>query len=223
MPDLSTIVQQISIIALPLLLAITLHEVAHGWMALKLGDTTAKGLGRLTLNPIKHIDPVGTIAVPLAVWFLSGFSFVFGWAKPVPVSTRAFKNPRRSMAIVALAGPAANLCMAFAWLAVALFSVHVLDGMPWVARPLELMGGYGVQINLVLAALNLLPLPPLDGGRVLAGAVPMSVAQTLDRVEPYGLLILIALFYLGVIGHVLPPLMAALYWIVRLPFLLIGA
>ena len=220
MLDINLFIQQVSIYALPVLLAITLHEVAHGWVALKFGDSTAKALGRLSLNPLKHIDPVGTIIVPLIMLMSSGY--VFGWAKPVPVSTRPFKHPRRDMAWVALAGPAANIAMAVMWLFVVLFAIYALQGLPWLGRPLVLMAGVGVSINIVLAALNLLPLPPLDGGRILAGLVPLSMARVIDRIEPYGIWILLALLVSGALGFVLSPVVQTLHWIMYAPFGLAG-
>ncbi|KUJ72223.1 peptidase [Thiomicrospira sp. WB1] len=194
--------QTLAVWSLPVLLAITLHEVAHGWMASRLGDQTARMLGRVTLNPFKHIDPIGTVLVPLALLFLGGF--VFGWAKAVPVSQRNFKRPQRDMAWVALAGPAANLVMALGWLAlikVAMSLGATLEsGGTGSAQFLLYAGVAGVTINLLLMVLNLLPLPPLDGSRVLAAFLPRKWVWHYYRLEPYGLFILLGLLFLGILG-----------------------
>ena len=200
-----TIVQTLAVWALPVLFAITLHEVAHGWVARAFGDHTAAAQGRLTLNPIKHIDPVGTILVPIVFLLLPG-NFLFGWAKPVPVSARNLPHPRRDMAIVAAAGPFANLAMALAWgLLLKLSLTQDPESGLWIG--LRLMANAGIVINLVLMVLNLLPLPPLDGGRVLAGVVPPAWAYRLDRIEPYGFVILIVLMVTGLLGPILHPAM----------------
>jgi Zn-dependent protease len=203
-----TLPQFIAVAALPLLFAITVHEVAHGWVAKYLGDPTAQRLGRLTLNPIKHIDPVGTILVPavlLILGSLSGRPFVFGWAKPVPVTWENLRNPKRDMAIVAIAGPLANLVMAVLWGLVVKLSASLPPDADWLALPLAYMGGFGIIINAVLMVLNLLPLPPLDGGRVAVGLLPGPLAWQLARVEPYGFFILLALLATNVLGMILYP------------------
>jgi len=198
------LVQKIAIWALPVLFAITLHEVAHGWAALKLGDPTAKMLGRLSLNPIKHIDPMGTVVVPLVMLLLPG-GFLFGWAKPVPVSYANLRNPKRDSALVAAAGPLANLAMALLW-ALFIKLVPLIPGLtPGPMMGLTLMGQAGIVINVVLMVLNLLPLPPLDGGRVLMGLVPNNVGAQLARIEPYGFIILVGLLVTGVLGTILSP------------------
>jgi Zn-dependent protease len=204
MPDLNTLVQKLAIWALPVLLAITLHEVAHGWMARALGDNTAAAQGRLSLNPLKHIDPVGTLLVPAVLLLLGGF--LFGWAKPVPVDFRNLRNPKKDMAIVAIAGPAVNLVMAFGW---ALLLKYVLTqdieaGGLWLG--MAQMSIAGISINLILMVLNLLPLPPLDGGRVAVGLLPMRQAIALSKIEPYGFVILIVLMATGMLGRILGPL-----------------
>lgn len=196
-----TLIQKIIVWSVPVLFAITMHEVAHGWAARHLGDPTAHMLGRLSLNPIKHVDPVGTILVPALMLILGGF--LFGWAKPVPVSARNFKNPRRDMALVALAGPASNLLMAILWALI--IRIGLAIHVPWLSMPLALMGQAGVIINVILLVLNLLPLPPLDGGRVLAGIIPPRMAATLDRVEPFGFIIIVALLATGVLNVILAP------------------
>lgn len=191
-------VQQIVIWAIPVLFAITVHEVAHGWVARRLGDPTAMMLGRLTLNPIKHIDPVGTVLIPLLLFLMGGF--VFGWAKPVPVTWENLKNPKRDMVLVAAAGPGANLLMACFWAVVmklALLSTATL--------PLNYVGQAGVAINVTLMVLNLLPLPPLDGGRVVYGLLPDPLAWKFGRIEPYGFIILLVLLVTGILSKVLGP------------------
>ena len=200
--------QLLSVWALPVLFAITLHEVAHGWTARHFGDMTAAQLGRLSLNPIKHIDPVGTVIVPAVLLFLGGF--VFGWAKPVPVNMFHLHNPKRDMAVVAAAGPAANLVMVLGWALIAKLGVSMYGTLDWVAVPLILMGQAGIAINLVLMLLNLLPLPPLDGGRVVAGVLPDNLSYQYGRIEPLGLFILLGLLALGVLGKILSPPYTAL-------------
>ncbi|VAW76364.1 FIG004556: membrane metalloprotease [hydrothermal vent metagenome] len=198
-----SLAQQIAAWLLPVLLAITVHETAHGWVARRFGDKTAEMQGRLTLNPLKHIDPVGTILVPGLMLLLPG-GFVFGWAKPVPVDWRNFKRPKQDMAWVAAAGPISNLLMALGWALMA----RVAIGVPmevWVKAPLLFMGVAGVFINTILMVLNLLPLPPLDGGRVLTGLLPSSYAYRFARIEPYGFFILVALLVTGVLGSVMWP------------------
>ena len=203
MSGLSTF-QLIAVAILPLLFAITVHEVAHGWMAKRLGDPTAERLGRLTLNPIKHIDPVGTILVPGILLALGGF--VFGWAKPVPVTWENLRHPKRDMAIVAAAGPGVNLIMAVIWAVVAKIGTALPDELSWAAVPLSYMGIAGVSINVVLMVLNLIPLPPLDGGRVAVGLLPGRMAYALSRVEPYGFFILIGLLLTGLLGFIMHPI-----------------
>ena len=200
-----SMIQQASVMALPLLLAITLHEAAHGWIAEKFGDKTARRLGRVTLNPIKHIDPLGTVALPLLMFFTTGF--LFGWAKPVPVDPRNLHNPRRDMAWVALAGPAANLFMMIMWGVIGRIGVHLHGaGMEWVAMPLIYMGGFGILINAILMVLNMFPLPPLDGGRILVSILPPSLANKVSAIEPYGIVVLIVLLVSGILWKLVGPL-----------------
>ena len=205
MPVEFSLVQTIAIWALPVLFAITLHEVAHGYAARRLGDPTAASQGRLSLNPIKHVDPVGTVVVPIVLLLLSklmGGGFLFGWAKPVPVDYRRLRNPRRDMALVAAAGPLANLAMAIGWgllLKLAL-AMNATEGL-WLG--LRYMAVAGIVVNLVLMVLNLLPLPPLDGGRVLAGLLPLPLAYRYAKLEPYGLLIVIGLLATGLLSKIM--------------------
>jgi Zn-dependent protease len=203
MSGLSTY-QLLAVAILPLLFAITVHEVAHGWMAKRLGDPTAERLGRLTLNPIKHIDPIGTILVPGLLLMLGGF--VFGWAKPVPVTWENLRHPKRDMAIVAAAGPGVNLLMAVIWAVLAKVGTALPDALSSAAAPLYYMGIAGISINIVLMVLNLIPLPPLDGGRVAVGLLPGRFAYALSRVEPYGFFILIGLLVTGVLGLIMHPI-----------------
>ncbi len=205
MPVEFSLVQTIAIWALPVLFAITLHEVAHGYAARRLGDPTAASQGRLSLNPIKHVDPVGTVVVPIVLLLLSklmGGGFLFGWAKPVPVDYRRLRNPRRDMALVAAAGPLANLAMAIGWgLLLKLALAMNADQGLWLG--LRYMAVAGIVVNLVLMVLNLLPLPPLDGGRVLAGLLPLPLAYRYAKLEPYGLLIVIGLLATGLLSKIM--------------------
>lgn len=199
MPIEMTLVQKIVVWAVPVLFAITIHEASHGYAARALGDRTAESLGRLSLNPLRHIDPVGTILVPAVLLVLGGF--LFGWAKPVPVNARNLGHPRRDMALVAAAGPLSNLAMALAWALLLKFALGGGGEGLWLG--LRYMAIAGIVINLVLMVLNLLPLPPLDGGRVLTGLVPEALARRLDRIEPYGLLILVVLLATGLLSQIL--------------------
>ncbi len=210
--------QTIAIWALPVLFAITVHEVAHGWVAKLCGDKTAMMLGRLTLNPIKHIDPVGTILLPLLLVVMST-GFVFGWAKPVPVTIQNLRSPKQDMVWVALAGPVSNGIMALLWLGAMLVGALLLHTSPWVAEPLIYMGQAGVMINVVLMVLNLVPLPPLDGGRIVTGLLPGPLSWQFSRIEPYGFFILIALLATGILGEILGP---AIFGISKLLFSIVG-
>lgn len=194
--DIANTIQTIAIFALPVLFAITVHEAAHGYAARHFGDKTAEMLGRLTLNPLPHIDPIGTIAIPLLLFFVSGGNMLFGYAKPVPVITRNLRNPRRDMVWVALAGPASNFAMGLGW-GLLLLALHGLG----LREPFFLgMCQGGIVVNVVMFALNMFPLPPLDGGRILAGLLPPQGAALLARVEPFGFFIVMALIMSGVLS-----------------------
>lgn len=196
-------VQQLAVWALPVLFAITVHEVAHGWVARYLGDPTAMMLGRLTLNPLKHIDPIGTVLVPAVLILLGGV--IFGWAKPVPITVENLRHPKRDMAFVAVAGPLANLLMALLWALVMKIALLISGMAPMLAMPLTYMGAAGITINTILMVLNLLPVPPLDGSRVVSSLLPDPVAWKFSRLEPYGLIILLGLMITGILGQVLTP------------------
>jgi len=202
MEQLSTI-QLFAIWALPVLFAITVHEVAHGWVASLLGDKTAFILGRLTLNPIKHIDPLGTILIPGILLLLHGP--VFGWAKPVPINSFNLHHPKRDMALVAAAGPGANFIMAILWGGIAKLGITLLQYNFPGALAIGYMGEAGIAINIVLIALNLLPLPPLDGGHILMGLLPKKISLKIGMIAPFGFFILLALLAFGLLGIVINP------------------
>jgi Zn-dependent protease len=200
-----TLIQQICIWAIPVLFAITLHEAAHALIAYRCGDTTAKMFGRLSLNPIRHIDPIGTVLIPILIGVLTQFNFVIGYAKPVPINGNQFRHPRRDMVLVALAGPFSNLLMASLWAGGFKIAtlLHPETSMP--ALFLLATARAGMIINLVLAALNLLPLPPLDGSRVISSILPPRQAIAYEKIEPYGFFILILLVFTGILGKILTP------------------
>lgn len=198
------LVQMLAVGAIPILFAITLHEVAHGWMAQRRGDPTAAILGRLSLNPLKHVDPMGTVLVPLLTLWMGGL--LFGWAKPVPINPRAMRDPKRDMIAVAAAGPGANLLMALGWAMVMRLATSLFAIAPVVAEFLWAMAGLGISFNVLLLIFNLLPILPLDGGRILRGVVPEGFGRQLDALEPYGLIIVVALLLLGAFHVVLGPL-----------------
>ena len=203
MSSIPDIAYTIAVWAAPILFAITLHEAAHGWVANKLGDPTAKNLGRITVNPIKHIDPMGTIVVPLFLAMVS--PFVMGWAKPVPVEPRYFKSPLLDMALVAVAGPASNFVMACIWAMFILLVDMALQPSQLLTFLAE-MGRNGIIINIVLMVLNLLPIPPLDGGRVVAGILPRPLLVPYMQLERYGMIIILLLLVSGLLGKILWPM-----------------
>ncbi len=201
------IVQLIAVAAIPVLLAVTFHEVAHGLVARSLGDRTAEMTGRLSLNPLKHVDPIGTVLVPAI--FLATTQMLFGWAKPVPIGVRNFKNPRRDMVLVAAAGPASNLVMAVIWALIG--KVVAMAGLGGaVGAFIAGMVWFGIFINVILAVFNMLPIPPLDGGRVLSGLLPPRASSRLDAVEPYGLVIVLVLLFTGVLWRIVGPAVQSL-------------
>lgn len=212
--QLDQLIQTITLAALPVLFAITLHEAAHGYVARHFGDMTAYQQGRISLNPMRHIDPVGTVLLPLLTLLFGGI--LFGWAKPVPVNFSALRRPKQDMLWVALAGPASNLFMALGW--------ALLYKMAWVfpgnyfAEPLLGMAEWGIKINVVLMVLNLLPLPPLDGGRIAVSLLPYRQAYQLSKIEPYGMFILIFLAVTPVLGWVLLPLVQMMYKLLSMLF-----
>lgn len=204
--DELSLAQKIAIWVLPVLFGITVHEVAHGWIARHLGDPTAMMLGRLTLNPVKHIDPVGTIVLPLLLMMFT--PFIFGWAKPVPVTWENLRHPKRDMALVALAGPGANLGMGLLWALVVKLGVLYHGSLGAFGDPILYMGIAGIFVNTILLVLNLLPVPPLDGGRVLTGVLPGPLSARVARIEPYGIIILVVLLATGLLGRILWPAIA---------------
>lgn len=202
MTDL-TLIQKIAVWALPLLFAITIHEVAHGVVAYLFGDQTAKLSGRLTINPVKHIDIVGTIIVPVLLLVFGGF--IFGWAKPVPVNPRNLPRPRIEMPIIALAGPVSNFLMALFWAGLAKIGFLIVDSNAWLGIPLVYMGEAGISINVILGLLNCLPIPPLDGGKALYYILPGRLAWYFGRLEPYGFFILVLLLATNILSYVIGP------------------
>ena len=203
--DIANLIQTVAIYALPVLFAITVHEAAHGYAARHFGDDTAYALGRITLNPVKHIDPVGTILMPLMLYFATSGAFLFGYAKPVPVRFGNLRNPKRDMVWVALAGPGANLAQALGW--GILF--YLLIGMGVDERFFLTMCKAGITVNLVMFAFNLFPLPPLDGGRILVGLLPYKQAELVSRVEPWGFFVVMGLVVMGIVDKLwMRPVMA---------------
>ncbi len=202
-------VSRITIWALPVIFAITVHEAAHGYAARHFGDMTAAAAGRITLNPLKHIDPVGTLLVPGLTMLVGGI--LFGWAKPVPVDFGRLRHPKRDMLWVAAAGPASNFMMAMGWA----LAIKLSPMFPtFVSTPLVLMGAAGIMINAVLMVLNLLPLPPLDGGRIAVSLLPYKWAYKFSRIEPYGFIILIVLMFTHILGAILWPFILMVFQLI---------
>ena len=208
-----SLVQKVILGVVPVVFAITVHEVAHGWVASQLGDQTARLLGRLTLNPLKHMDPVGTVILPLLLLMFGGF--VFGWAKPVPVDWRNLRRPRRDMALVAAAGPAANLVMLVLWALFARYLIAQEAALGAAVTPWFYMAGVGMTINIALIVLNLLPLPPLDGSRIVAAFLPPRQAQRYNRLERWGILILLVLLATDILNRIMLPPMRLIYQLVQ--------
>jgi Zn-dependent protease len=212
--QIEQLIQTVAIGAIPVLFAITLHEAAHGYVARHFGDMTADKAGRISLNPLHHIDPVGTILLPLLTLWMGGI--LFGWAKPVPVNFAALRHPKKDMLWVAIAGPASNLAMALGWALV--YKMGLMFPENYFAGPLLGMAQIGIQINVVLMVLNLLPLPPLDGGRVAVSLLPHRQAFQLSKVEPYGMFILIFLAVTPVLGWILLPPVNLMFKLILLIF-----
>ncbi len=210
--DIANLIQTVAIYALPVLFAITIHEAAHGYASRHFGDNTAFMMGRLTLNPLKHIDPIGTIAMPLLLYFATSGAFLFGYAKPVPVNFNNLRNPKRDMIWVALAGPASNFVQALLWsLALVIMAGSGVEEVFFLK-----MAQAGILVNLVMWAFNLFPLPPLDGGRILVGLLPWKQAQWIDKLEPWGFFIVMGLVIAGVVGTLwLQPLMTVGYAVIN--------
>ncbi len=219
--DIVAILKGLTIAALPIILAITMHEVAHGWTAYKLGDPTAKSMGRLTLNPLAHIDPVGTVLLPIILFILSKGTFMFGSAKPVPVNFNNLRNPKRDMALVAAAGPFANVLISIISLVILRVLEHIFvgntigNGSQMVLVPVFGMLEYSIIFNIFLAAFNLLPIPPLDGGRIVVSLLPHRQAYEFSKVEPYGIFIVLILWFTGIAKYIIAPIQIFIVFIVE--------
>ncbi|MGC2165258.1 MAG: site-2 protease family protein [Gallionella sp.] len=212
--QIDQLIQTVSLAAIPVLFAITLHEAAHGYVARHFGDMTAYQQGRISLNPLRHIDPVGTILLPLLTLLLGGI--LFGWAKPVPVNFAALRRPKQDMLWVAIAGPASNLVMALGW--GLFYKIAWSNSANYFAEPMMGMAEWGIKINVVLMVLNLLPLPPLDGGRVAVSMLPHKHAYQLAKIEPYGMFILIFLAITPVLGWIMLPPIQAMFRLISMLF-----
>ncbi len=214
--DIGYWIQMLSLYAIPAVLAITLHEAAHGYAAKRLGDLTAYQQGRITLNPIKHIDVIGTLIVPAVLLLASGGKMAFGWAKPVPVNFAALRNPKKDMFWVAAAGPGANLIMAIGWALI--FKLTLIMPEHYFSSPLLEMAKVGILINLVLMVLNLMPVPPLDGGRIAISVLPHALAYHLAKLEPYGLLVIMLLMASGVLSSIMYPILGSIIGVLSFVF-----
>ncbi len=220
-----SIVQKIAVMALPLMFAIIIHEVAHGWIADKLGDSTARHAGRLTLNPLSHIDPFGTVIMPILLFLLTDGRMVFGYAKPVPINPYNFRDPKKGMALSSLAGPGSNIIMALLFALLLRVALPGLEGVipvnlwNWFAVPTALMFGYGVLINVVLAVLNMIPIPPLDGSRIVYWMLPDRQAAAYYRLEPFGTIIIMFLIMLGVLGKIMWPIILPMLYFLLGPYI----
>jgi Zn-dependent protease len=220
--DFTSTVQKLIIAAIPILVAITFHEVAHGFVANKLGDPTAKMMGRLTLNPIAHIDPIGTIIVPVMLFILSNGAFIFGTAKPVPVNFYNLKRPRRDTALVSAAGPATNIMIAF--ISILLYILIQVIFPPSsssafnqkIMTPLVMMIQYSISFNIFIAAFNLFPVPPLDGGRIATSLLPTKYAYHFSKLEPYGILIVLGLWFTGIAHYIIVPIQTFIEIIIQI-------
>ncbi|WP_028357483.1 site-2 protease family protein [Brackiella oedipodis] len=210
--DFASSVRLITVAIIPIIFAVTLHEAAHGYVASRLGDNSAKAQGRLTLNPLPHIDPIGTIVMPILGFVMGGF--LFGWAKPVPINSRYFKKPRRDIVLVTVAGPLANLLMAILWCLI--FKISHLVGMP--ESFVALMAWFGIRLNITLMVFNLLPIPPLDGGHILMALLPPQYATTLAKIQPYGFIIVILLIAIGVLTPIIMHISEAIWLVLRTLF-----
>ena len=226
--DFISVARQLLIAAIPILIAITFHEVAHGFVANKLGDPTAKIMGRLTLNPIAHIDPIGTIIVPIMLFIFSKGTFIFGTAKPVPVNFNNLRHPRRDSAIVSAAGPTTNIIIAFAsiLLFILVYKIPLLSPSPTfvsqkIIIPFKIMLQYSISFNIFIAAFNLIPVPPLDGGRIVTSLLPPKHSYQFSKLEPYGILIVLGLWFTGIAHYIIVPIQTFIELIIRiflLPF-----
>jgi len=221
--DFISTARQLIIAAIPILIAITFHEVAHGFVANRLGDPTAKMMGRLTLNPIAHIDPIGTIIVPIMLFIFSNGAFIFGTAKPVPVNFHNLRNPRRDSAFVSAAGPATNVIIAFASILLFILihkifpqSISSTSVSQKIMIPLSIMLQYSISFNIFIAAFNLLPVPPLDGGRIVTSLLPTKHSYQFSKLEPYGILIVLALWFTGIAHYIIVPIQSFIKLIISI-------
>lgn len=210
-----SLIQKITVWIIPVLLAITLHEAAHAWAANRCGDSTAKMLGRLSINPLRHVDLIGTLLVPILMAVLSQFQFIFGWAKPVPINWQQLRHPKRDMAFVAAAGPLANLIMALLWAACLKIALLLHSTTTYLSLFVLLMAQAGILTNLVLAFLNLIPIPPLDGSRIIVSLLPMKQALQYMKLERFGFFILIILLFTGILGWLLNPILSWSFYLIK--------